>query len=69
MTFHPDALDFVTNVRQVLSLGAPSVALCPVVEADWNGRETALKDAYQALAAWFITEARCGRLVPLETTR
>ena len=69
MTFHPDALDFVTNVRQVLTLGAPSVALCPVVEADWNGHEAALEDAYQALADWFVGEARNGQLVPLETTR
>ncbi|HEY4002431.1 MAG TPA: radical SAM protein [Candidatus Xenobia bacterium] len=68
MTFHPDALDLVGNVRHVLSLGAPAIALCPVIEAAWDGHEAALESAYQALADWYIEEARQGRIVPLEVT-
>ena len=68
MTFHPDALDFVGNVRHALELGAPSVALCPVVEASWQGHEEALKAAYTALADEYIDQARRGRLLPLEIT-
>lgn len=68
MTFHPEALDLVANVRHALDLGAPSVALCPVVEAHWEGHEEALEAAYQALADWYIAEARLGRIVPLEIT-
>jgi len=68
MTFHPGALDLVGNVRHALELGAPAVALCPVVEARWAGHEEALEEAYQALAEWYIEEARRGRILPLEIT-
>jgi len=67
-TFHPQALDLVANVRHVLGLGAPSVALCPVVEADWSGCEERLEEAYQALAEWFIQEIRADRIPPLDVT-
>jgi uncharacterized protein len=67
-TFHPQALDLVANVRHVLELGAPSVVLAPVVEADWQGHEAALEDAWEAMADWYIQEARQGRILPLETT-
>jgi uncharacterized protein len=68
MTFHPQALDLVANVRHALELGAPAVALCPVVEASWAGHEEALDEAYQALAEWYIAEARKGTILPLEVT-
>jgi len=69
MTFHPQALDLVANVRHVLNLGAPAVALCPVVEADWTGSEARLEAEYDALADWFIAEALRGRYLPLLVTR
>lgn len=68
MTFHPDALDLVGNLRAVLALGAPSIALCAVEEARWQGHEDELEAAYQALADWFIAEARGGYILPLEIT-
>ncbi len=68
MTFHPGALDLVGNVRHALELGAPSVALCPVEEAAWAGHQAALDDAYEALADWYIQEARQGQILPLEVT-
>ena len=68
MTYHPDALELVSNVRRVLELGAPSVALCPVVESDWRGSEERLQEAYFELADWFLAEARQGRYLPLEAT-
>ena len=68
MTYHPEALDFVANVRRVLELGAPSIALCPVVESDWRGSEERLGEAYFELAEWFLTEARQGSYLPLEAT-
>lgn len=67
-TFHPKALDLVANVRHVLELGAPSVALCPVVEADWSGCEERLREAFLALAEWFVQEFRAGRVPPLDVT-
>jgi uncharacterized protein len=39
-----------------------------VAEADWTGHEEALEAAYQALADWYIDEARKSRDVPLEIT-
>jgi uncharacterized protein len=69
MTFHPQALALVDNVRHALDLGAPSVALCPVVEADWTGCEARLEAEYEALADWFITAARRGHYLPLPVTR
>lgn len=68
MTFHPGALDLVGNVQEALELGAPSVALCPVNEADWTGHEEQLDASYQALAEWCIAEARQHHIVPLEVT-
>ena len=68
-TFHPQALNLVENVRHLRELGAPSIALCPVEEANWNGHEDALEDAYAALAEEYIREARCGRILPLVITQ
>lgn len=68
MTFHPQSLALVDNVRHALELGAPSVALCPVVEADWAGYEDRLEAEYEALADWFLAEARRGRYLPLPVT-
>lgn len=68
MTFHPQSLDLVGNVRHALEIGAPSIALCPVEEAPWKGHEQTLEDAYQALADYYIAEARAGRILPLEIT-
>jgi len=66
MTFHPQALDLVDNVKRVLELGAPSIALCPVMEASWD--LDALEEAYQALADYYILEARNGHVLPLKIT-
>ena len=68
MTYHPKALDLVGNVRHVFGLGAPSIALCPVVEAPWHEHEAALEQAYQALADWYLSEARQGHVPALEIT-
>jgi uncharacterized protein len=68
-TFHPQALDLVGNVRHLMDLGVTSIALCPVVEADWSESVPALEAAYEALADWYIEEARAGYYVPLELTR
>ena len=68
MTFHPGALDLAGNAAHALDLGASSVTLAPVVESDWNGHEGALEQAYLELADWFISSARQGRLLPLEST-
>jgi uncharacterized protein len=67
-TFHPGALDLAENVRHLLSIGAPSIALCPVEESDWAASETRLEEEYQALALYYIEEAKAGRLLPLEIT-
>jgi uncharacterized protein len=69
MTFHPGALDLVGNVRQVLELGVPAVALAGVSEADWSGKEEAVEQAYQELADWFLSETRQGRTPPLVVTQ
>lgn len=68
MTYHPEALDLVGNVKRVFELGAPSVALCPVVESTWRGYEERLEEAYQDLGDWFLAEARQGRYLPLLVT-
>jgi uncharacterized protein len=68
VTYHPEALELVKNVRHVLEMGVSSVSLCPVVESDWRGREEALEQAYQELSEWFIQEALKGRFLPLEVT-
>lgn len=68
MTYHPEALDLVANVRRVMELGAPWVVLSPVVESDWRSSEERLEEAYSELADWFLAEARQGRYLPLEVT-
>ena len=68
LTFHPKSLELVENVKFLLELGAPAVAVCPVLEADWRGHEERLDEAYQALADWYIQEARRGILLPLVIT-
>lgn len=68
MTYHPEALTLVDNVRRVLELGAPSISLCPVVESDWRGSEQRLTEAYEELGDWFLSEARRGSYLPLYAT-
>jgi uncharacterized protein len=69
MTFTPDPIDLVQRVREVLSIGPfSSLALCPVVEADWSGREEALEVAYEQLGDWFLQEVAQGRRPPLTIT-
>jgi uncharacterized protein len=70
MTFFPDrdSLNFVKNLEFVFSLGVTRVILAPVVEADWQGWEESLEQAYQALADWFIAEVKSGRPPGLEVT-
>lgn len=68
VTFTPDNLELLKNVRDVLDVASVGVALCPVVEADWSGSEHALEDAYQELGEWFALEVRAGRRPPLEVT-
>jgi uncharacterized protein len=68
MTFHPRSLDFVSNVKHAIALGARSIALCPVIEAQWDGYEHAVEEAYQALAEFYMNEARRGRPPGLEVT-
>ena len=70
MTFFPNShsLEFVKNVEHARSLGVQTIHLCPVVEADWNGWEERLEQAYQELADWFIAEMRDQRQPGLEVT-
>lgn len=68
MTFHPGALNLVANVRRALELGARSVVLSPVVEADWTGCQERLEQAHLELEEWFVAECRAGRVPPLELT-
>ena len=68
MTYHPEVLDLKKNIQRALDLGAPSIALCPVTESNWNGYEERLEEVYQEIADWFISEARQGRFLPLEIT-
>lgn len=65
MTFHPGSLDLVGSVRRALELGAPQVALCPVVEADWKAWVEPLEAAYEALADEFLGTFRRGTPLPL----
>lgn len=46
MTLHPDALDLVGNIQQVLSLGAPGLVISAVSEAPWSRHADALESAY-----------------------
>lgn len=68
MTFTPDNLDFLQRVQEVQAIAPVGIALCPVVEADWSGREEALEAAYVELGDWFLKEVRAGRRPPLEIT-
>lgn len=68
MTFHPRALNLLDNVRHALELGARSVVLAPVFEADWQGHEARLAQAYAELTEWFLAECRAGRRPGLEFT-
>lgn len=68
LTYHPDNLDFVGGLSHLLSLGAHSVGLAPVVEADWEGLEERLETAYEELADWFVREARRGNILPIESS-
>lgn len=68
MTYHPGSLDFRANIGRALELGAPRVALCPVLDTEWTGHEEALEEAHQTLADWYIAEAKQERILPLEVT-
>lgn len=68
VTFHPGSYDLVASSRHALELGAPSVLLAPVVEADWRGHEEALERRYLELADWMISEIQQGRLPNLVYT-
>lgn len=68
ITFTPDNLQFLKNVREVLSIAPVRIALAPVVEADWSGREDELEAAYEELGNWFLQEVKVGRRPPLEVT-
>ncbi len=67
-TFHPTALRLVERVEYLLSLGAPSISLCPVVDSNWEGFEAAIDREYDRLADWFLERCRAGELPPLELT-
>lgn len=68
MTFTPDTLNLVENVRHALELGAPGVGLCPVQECDWASCQPELETAYDELADWFLSELRRGEIPPLDVT-
>ncbi|MBX3172490.1 MAG: SPASM domain-containing protein [Candidatus Eremiobacteraeota bacterium] len=68
VTFTPDNLELLKNVRDVLDVAPVRVALSPVVEADWSGSQEALEEAHQELGDWFAAEVRAGRRPPLEVT-
>jgi uncharacterized protein len=68
MTYHPGALDLVENVRHAFHLGAPSVALAPVVEADWRGLEERVEYEFDRLAEWYLEEAHQGQIPALTLT-
>lgn len=68
MTFHQRALDLVGNVTHALELGAPAVGLCRVIEADWEGHEVDLEQAFERLADWYIEQVRGGVIPPLVVT-
>lgn len=68
MTFTPENLDLLSNVRHVFALGAPWIALCPVLEHDWTLHQPALEAAYDELMSWFAAELRDGRTPALDGT-
>lgn len=65
MTFTPENLDLVGNVRHALDLGAPRIALCPVLESDWVSHQQALEQAYLELGDWLLSEVRQSRIPPV----
>lgn len=68
-TFHPGALDLVGRVEHLLAAGAPRIALCPVMESDWEPHVGALERAYEALGDWMIARSGPDGIPPLEVTR
>lgn len=67
-TFHPSAMRLVERLEYLLSLGAPSVFLCPVLDADWESSVHELNREYQELATWFLARCRAGEAPALEAT-
>lgn len=67
-TFHPSQLRLVDRVEYLLGLGVPTVALCPVLDADWEPYEEAINREYQELASWFLEVCRRGSAPPLDIT-
>lgn len=68
-TFHPTALDLAGRVEHLLGLGAPRIALCPVMECDWESCESELEEAYATLGDWLLERAGPHGIPPLEVTR
>lgn len=68
-TFHPGALDLVGRVRYLLALGAPRIALCPVMDWPWEGRGEAVERAYEDLGEWFLANSSPTGIPPLDVTR
>lgn len=68
MTFTPETLDLVDNVRHAFELGAPRIALHPVLENDWAAHQAELEQAYDRLGEWILSEIRLGRIPPLSAT-
>jgi uncharacterized protein len=68
MTFTPETIDLVGNVRHALELGAPAVALCPVLECNWAAYQAELEEAYLKLGDWLLDELRENRVQPLTVT-
>lgn len=68
VTYTPENLNLAERVREVLALAPLGLVVSPVVEADWNGHEQALEEAYRELEEWFLQEFSQGRRPPLEST-
>ena len=67
-TFHTDDFRLAARARYLKSLGATSIALCPVVECDWGPYETALIEEYEQLGNWFLGCLASGEYPPLDIT-
>jgi len=67
-TYHPGALNLTERVDKLLSLGVPSIALCPVMDYDWAPHVDATEQAFDELATWFLERARPAWVPPLEMT-
>lgn len=68
-TFHPGALDLRGRVEHLLGLGAPRIALCPVMDHDWEPHVARVEEAYQDLGEWVLERTGPGGIPPLEVTR